>query len=386
MHNTLIFQRKNLEPILKNLFFGKVIIIYGPRQVGKTTLCREILKKHNGVYLSCDNPAVAQSLAPKSAEALRQYLGEGNLFILDEAQRVENIGLTLKILADNYPDIQIIATGSSSFELANTINEPLTGRNIKYYLFPLSIKELANTFSLHELRDRLTERLIYGSYPELVAQPKRARAIISEIASDYLYRDLLSYQGVRKPELLSKLLRLLALQIGNEVSYFKLAKELSVSSVTIESYIRLLEQAFIIFTLSPLATNKYSEVTKLKKIYFYDVGIRNTLIDNYNPFELRNDSGVLLENFFIAEKMKEKMYSDISYKNYFWRTKSGQEIDYVEEYRAGEEYKLFECKWDRAKASIPQAWRKNYPESSLTIISKHTVIDELIRPYKQEGS
>ncbi len=375
----LIFKRKIYQQILENLFSGKIIIIYGPRQSGKTTLCKEILKKYpDGVYLSCDNPAVSENLSPKSASELRQYLGPGKLFIIDEAQRVRNIGLTLKILADNFPDIQIIATGSSSFELANTVNEPLTGRNIKYYLLPLSVSELSRTWNKAELRDKLHSFFIHGMYPEVLDKKERANEIISGIAGDNLYKDLLSYGGMRKPELLSKILRLLALQIGNEANYSKIAKELGVNSDTVKSYIGLLERAFVIFTLQPIYKNKYKEVSKPRKIYFYDLGIRNALIDNFNTMTIRNDTGALFENFFIAEKTKERLYSNGLYKTYFWRSKSGQEIDYVEEYLGGEEYKIFECKYKECKGKTPSGWKNSYKSGELDVIHEGNVLDELM--------
>ncbi len=371
----LIFQRENYIPILDKLFKGKIIIIYGPRQAGKTTLCKEIQKKYpNSRILTCDDPNIANSLEPKSVSELQKILGDNRLIIIDEAQRVENIGVTLKIIADSQSDTQIIATGSSSFDLANKINEPLTGRNWKFYLFPLSLKELSLTYG-PELRSKIVELLVFGSYPEVVATAVGKKEILKNLASDYLYKDLLSYEGIRKPKVLFDLLRLLALNVGNEVSYSKLASDLSINRETVRSYIGILEQAFIVFTLSPLHKHKSKEISRLNKVYFYDNGIRNALLDNFEPLDKRNDIGQLFENFFIAEKVKQFYYKHPENKIYFWRTKQGQEIDLVEEYRGGEEYKIFECKWQDRTQKIPPMWQKEYNNFEAKLIHQGNILD-----------
>jgi len=371
----LIFQRENYIPILEKLFKNKIIIIYGPRQAGKTTLCKEIQKKYpDSKILTCDDPNVANNLEPKSIEELRKYFDDKKLIIIDEAQRVENIGLTLKIIADSQSDTQVIATGSSSFDLANKINEPLTGRNWKFYLFPLSLKELSLAYGL-ELKKKLVELLVFGSYPEVVSAEGGKKEILKNLASDYLYKDLLSYEGIRKPKVLFDLLRLLALNVGNEVSYNKLASDLSVNRETVRSYIGILEQAFIIFTLPPLHKHKSKEISRLNKIYFYDNGIRNALLDNFEPFEKRNDTGALFENLFMAEKMKQHYYRNSENKMYFWRTKQGQEIDLVEEYRGGEAYKVFECKWQERVQKIPPMWQKEYQNFEAKLIHQGNILD-----------
>jgi hypothetical protein len=371
----LIFQRENYIPIIEKLFKNKIIIIYGPRQAGKTTLCKEIQKKYpDSKILSCDDPNVANNLEPKSAEELKRYFNNQKLIIIDEAQRVENIGLTLKIIVDNFSDIQVIATGSSSFDLANKINEPLTGRNWKFYLFPLSLKELSLAYG-EKLKDMMSNLLVFGSYPEVISTSENKKEILKNLASDYLYKDLLSYEGIRKPKVLFDLLRLLALNVGNEVSYNKLASDLSISRETVRSYIGILEQAFIVFTLPPLHKHKSKEISRLNKIYFYDNGIRNALLDNFEPTEKRNDVGVLFENFFMAEKMKQHYYRNYENKMYFWRTKQGQEIDLVEEYRGGEEYKIFECKWQERTQKIPPMWKKEYSNFETKLIHQGNIID-----------
>ncbi len=373
--NMLIFQRENYVPILEKLYKGKIIIIYGPRQVGKTTLCKEIQKKYpNSKIIVCDDPAVAKSLEPKSIDDLRKYFGKESLIIIDEAQRVENIGLTLKIIADNYGDLQVIATGSSSFDLANKVNEPLTGRNWKFYLFPLSVKEMSLAYG-DGLRSRLRDLLVFGSYPEVVSAEINSKEILKTLSSDYLYKDLLSYEGIRKPKVIFDLLRLLALQVGNEVSYSEIARTLSVNRDTVRSYIGILEQAFIIFTIPPLHKNKRKEISRLNKIYFYDNGIRNALVDNFEPLEKRTDVGALFENFFVSEKMKQHFYNNAESKVYFWRTKQGQEIDFVEEYRGGEEYKIFECKWKDQNQKIPLMWKKDYKNFEAKLIHKDNIFD-----------
>jgi len=374
----LIFQRENHIPILEKLFKNKIIIIYGPRQAGKTTLCKEIQKKYpDSKILTCDDPNIANNLEPKSAEELLKNFDNKKLIIIDEAQRVENIGLTLKLLVDSHPEIQIIATGSSSFDLANKVNEPLTGRNWKFYLFPLTLKELSLAYGT-KLKDKLGDLLVFGSYPEVVSTETNKKEILKNLASDYLYKDLLSYEGIRKPKVLFDLLRLLALNVGNEVSYSKIASDLSISRETVRSYIGILEQAFIVFTLPPLHKHKSKEISRLNKIYFYDNGIRNALLDNFEPMDQRNDIGALFENLFISEKLKQFYYKNSESKLYFWRTKQGQEIDLVEEYRGGEEYKVFECKWQERTQKIPPMWQKEYQNFEGKLIHKDNILDYFI--------
>ncbi len=371
----LIFKRENYIPILEKMFKNKIIIIYGPRQSGKTTLCKEIQKKYpNSKILTCDDPNIANNLEPKSVEELLKYFDNKKLIIIDEAQRVENIGLTLKLLIDARPDIQIIATGSSSFDLANKVNEPLTGRNWKFYLFPLSIKELSLAYG-SQLKNKLEDLLIFGSYPEVVSAQENKKEILKNLASDYLYRDLLSYEGIRKPKVIFDLLRLLALNVGNEVSYSKICSDLSISRETVRSYIGILEQAFIIFTLPPLHKHKSKEISRLNKIYFYDNGIRNALLDNFESLGKRADIGALFENFFIAEKFKQHYYKNPDNKMYFWRTKQGQEIDLVEEYKGGEEYKIFECKWQERPQKIPPMWEKEYKNFEAKLIHQGNILN-----------
>lgn len=357
-----------LESRIKNhLFKGKVVIIYGARRVGKTTLVNKIQAEYTeSLYLNCDEPDVRLALADKTSTELLNYIGNRKLVIIDEAQRVKNIGLTLKLLVDNAPQIQIIATGSSSFDLSNKISEPLTGRAFEFHLGPFSLQE-TNTDPI-ELRRLLEARLIFGLYPEIVVNQSEKQEILKTIYKNYLYKDALEYQGLKNPELIEKLLVALALQIGSEVSYTELASLLGVDQKTIASYIRLLELAFIIFRLSPLSRNLRKEISKSRKIYFCDVGIRNAVINNFNPLSLRNDTGSLWENFIIAERLKRNEILGRQINYYFWRTWNQQEIDYVEE--EGGVLSGWEVKWEGKGKRPPKAWVETYKNSTYQTINK----------------
>jgi len=368
--------------IEEKLFKGKVIILYGARQVGKTTLCKEILNNYDGTkaYFSCDEPSVKDALTDKNSLELKRFVGGKKLIVIDEAQRVKNIGITLKLLVDNYPETQIIATGSSSFDLSNKINEPLTGRNFEFHLHPFSFEELSDGQTILDSGRFLQEKMIYGWYPDIVVRSEDRQDALKKLATDYLYRDALLYQNIRKPDVLEKLLRLLALQIGNEVSMRELSLNLELSKETVEWYIRLLEQAFIVFRLPPLGRNKRKEVTRLQKIYFYDIGIRNALIDNFNQLDSRNDIGQMFENLAIMEIKKQIENNNLSKKMYFWRTKSQAEVDLVLE----EQQKLFgfECKWKKETFYPPTAWKLEFPETSFESITKDT-LDKILESIKK---
>jgi hypothetical protein len=368
---------RTIQPsIEKALFKGKVLILYGARQVGKTTLIRSIQAGHptESLYLNCDEPDIRLALSERTSTELRQLLGNRKLVLIDEAQRVRNIGLTLKLLVDNFPEIQVIASGSSSFDLSNDISEPLTGRKIEFLLHPLSLNELAAGASPFEVKRSLDRHLRYGMYPD-VAISNDPAPVISEIARSYLYKDVLEYQTVKNPDLLHRLLQALALQIGGEVSFSELAALLHIDRTTVARYITLLEQGYVIFHLPPFSRNLRKELGKQRKIYFYDLGVRNALINNFNPLEQRQDVGALWENFFISERLKALNNRQRSPSTYFWRTYDGKEIDYLEE-EAG---KLtgFECKWKDETWRPPQDFLRAYPGSQVHLATRQNFMQYL---------
>ncbi len=367
---------RDIKPLVEDrMYKGKIIIIYGARQVGKTTLAKEILKesKEGSVYLNCDEPDIREALENKTSTEIKSFLGDNKLVVIDEAQRIKNIGLTLKLVVDNFPDIQIIATGSSSFDLANEISEPLTGRKYEFHLYSFSLKELKQIYSDIEI-DRLIEtRMIFGMYPEVVLNSSEAKERVENIARSYLYKDILAFQKIKYPDVLDKLLQALALQIGNEVSYNELAEIVGVDKNTIAGYIQILEKAFVIFRLNPYSKNIRNELKKMRKIYFYDTGVRNAIIRNFNPLNLRQDTGALWENFLISERMKLLSNSRKDIRSYFWRTTDGKEIDYIEE----DEQRLsaFEMKWRKSKFRKNKTFLGAYEGSSITLINKDNYSD-----------
>lgn len=358
--------------IEEKLFQGKIVIVYGPRRVGKTTLVKEILKKYKdkGRYVNCDILSNVHALETTEPEDLKLFLGEEKLVVFDEAQRVKNIGLTLKILIDTYPQLQIIATGSSSFDLASEIAEPLTGRAFQFMLYPLSFQELKKFHQELNFEGLLEKWLRFGSYPEIFGLgSQKAREILDLVTNSYLYKDVLAYEKLKKSSLVSRLLQLLALQLGNEVSYRELGRTLGVASLTIDRYIDLLEKCFVIFRLNSFSRNLRKEIAKSFKIYFYDLGIRNSLIQAFNPLDIRQDVGSLWENFCIAERLKYNAYTKHQVNSYFWRTYNQKEIDYIEEAEA--KLSGFEFKWSKSSSfKKPQEFLKTYPGSSLQKIDK----------------
>ena len=356
--------------IQKNLFKGKVIIIYGARRVGKTTLAKQILEEYPGSkYINCELLQYKTALETTNSEKLKEIIGNQRLVVLDEAQSIRNIGLTLKIIADTFSETQIIATGSSSFDLAGEISEPLTGRMRRYTLYPFSLNEISPVLSSADLKAKMEGFLRFGLYPEVFDKNEEdSIEELNELASNYLFKDVLQYQNIKKPNLIIDLLRALALQLGSEVSLHELASLLKQNSHTIQRYIELLEKSFVIFRLRAFARNLRNEITKTQKIYFFDLGIRNSLIQNFNPVTLRNDTGGLWENFCILERMKHLGNNRKFVNSYFWRTYNQQEIDYIEEY--GGMLHAFEFKYATAKkATVPKAFSINYPEHSFTQIT-----------------
>ena len=364
--------KRRIQSSIEACFFkGKAVIIYGARQVGKTTLIKNIQKKEypNSLFINCDEPDYRAILTDISSTELKEIVGSKNVVFIDEAQRVKNIGLTLKLFVDNFPEKQVIATGSSSLDLSDEIVEPLTGRKYEFQLFPFALSELEDKYSFLETKRILENRIIMGMYPEIVNKSDEAEVLLKSLSSSYLYKDVLQYQEIRKPELLEKLLTALALQIGSEVSYNELANLLGVSKQTVANYIQLLEKSFVIFRLSPFSRNLRNELTKLRKIYFYDTGIRNAIINNFNPMEMRQDIGQLWENFMISERFKQNSILGRQVNTYFWRTHQQQEIDYLEDSKGN--LKGFEFKWKAGKYRIPKIFLKTYPGSEVQLITRN---------------
>jgi len=375
----LMINRAHENTIRKKLFQGKTIILLGPRQSGKTTLLQKICNEDDVSlkWFNADEPDIREMLSNTTSTRLKNLIGNNSLVVIDEAQRIENIGLTLKLIHDNYPSIQLIASGSSSFELANLINEPMTGRKWEFFLYPLSVAELSDHNGILEESRLLEDRLIFGCYPDVVNHQQERKDILVQLTDSYLYKDILTWENLKKPMKLENLLRALAFQIGSEVSYNELGKICGLDSQTVERYIDLLEKSFIVFRLGALSRNLRNEIKKSRKIYFFDLGIRNSIINNFNELSLRNDKGQLWENFLVAERLKHNHYRNIHVNSYFWRTHYQQEIDYIEE-RDGKLY-AFEFKWsDSQKKKLPSSFRQAYPNSDFQLISKENYIDFLI--------
>jgi predicted AAA+ superfamily ATPase len=358
------------QEIEKNLFKNKVLLLIGARQIGKTTLLKQVLQNctEKSLWLNADESDIKRKLENATTSTqLLQLFGNAKLIVIDEAQQVEDIGLKLKLVIDTNPELQIIATGSSAFELLQKSNEPLTGRKKEYHLYPISFSEMVRHTSLLTEQRLLENRLIYGSYPEVINNPGNEKEVLKEITNSYLYKDVLRYDGIKKASLIDKLLVALALQVGSEVSYNELAKTIgNINSTTVEKYIDLLEKAFVIYKLPALSRNLRNEIKKGKKIYFYDNGIRNAIINNFNPLALRNDKGALWENFLISERMKKNSYAKHYCNTYFWRTFDQAEVDYIEEYDGA--LHVFEFKWKTNNKKVPASLLNSYTVNSTAIV------------------
>ena len=372
---------RTIEPeIRKWLFKGKVVVVYGARQTGKSTIVRRILADYPGEnrYFNGDEVETKRLFNEAGdTSTLANIVGKHKIIVIDEAQKIENIGLKLKILVDNFPERQIIATGSSSFDLANRLSEPLTGRNVQFTLYPLSIGELAKIWDKAEINVQLENLLIYGSYPAVVMADslEEKKQVLKQLAADYLYKDILSFDRVKKSEVLKKFTEALSLQVGREVSYNELANLLQMGKQTVVSYLDILEQGFILFRLTSFSRNLRKEISRSRKVYFHDTGVRNVLISNLNPLSVRTDKGELWENFIVSEIKKKQNNIVDTHPLYFWRTYSQQEIDLVENYDG----KIFatEIKWQKMRKNPPKAWLTAYPNSSWTSITKDNFLEIL---------
>lgn len=355
----IMIRRITYETLLSKFNKGKAIVLLGPRQVGKTTLIKACLEQREYLFLNGDDPEIRDLLEPAGVSKLTAIIGKQTIVFIDEAQRIKNIGLIAKMITDHFSNVQLILSGSSALEISNTTQEPLTGRKYEYELFPISWEEFEDHVGYVEASAQLEERLIYGMYPDVLNHRSEAREILKQLASSYLYKDVLSLTGIKKPELLDKLLKALALQLGNEVSYNELSNLLQIDKVTVAKYIDLLEKAFIVFRLTSFSRNQRNEIKNNRKIYFYDNGIRNMIINNLNPIELRMDKGALWENFLIAERIKLQHYHQVYSNNYFWRTVQKQEIDFIEE--ANGKLTAFEFKWkSKPSSKIPISFIREY--------------------------
>ncbi|MDD2631261.1 MAG: ATP-binding protein [Bacteroidales bacterium] len=364
--NKAMYLRSLRDKIEKRIGSGKVIIVIGPRQVGKTTLIESILKTKDYLLLDGDDPKTRTLLSASNTEQIRSILGNNQFVFIDEAQRIDGIGLTMKIITDKFKEVQLFASGSSSFDLSNKINEPLTGRKWEYQLFPISWEEYENHHGYLYSEQQLENRLLYGFYPDVLNNPGDEIPILRNLVSSYLYKDILSFADLRKPEVLDKLVQALALQLGSEVSYSELAQIVNVDKNTISKYIDILQKGYIIFRLGSFSRNIRNEIKTSNKIYFYDNGVRNMIVGNFSPLEIRSDKNALWENFLISERVKQIEYKQSLARIYFWRTKQLQEVDFVEE----ESNKItgFEFKWKKkTNVRLPKSFTETYDAESRII-------------------
>lgn len=359
--------RRILFNTLENRFNqGKAIVLLGPRQVGKTTLIYECLKGKEFLHLNGDDPDTRNLLSNVGSSKLKSIIGNHQWVFIDEAQRIPDVGILAKIITDQFKQVQLILSGSSALEINQSTQEPLTGRKFEYHLFPISWEEFEDHLGYVEASSQLEERLIFGMYPDVINHRQNSREILKQLTSSYLYKDVLAITGIKKPELLEKLLKALALQLGSEFSYNELANLLEIDKATVSKYIDLLEKAFIVFRLNSFSRNQRNEIKNNRKIYFYDNGVRNAIVNNLNPIDLRTDKGALWENFLISERIKLQNYHRMYTSNYFWRTVQKQEIDFVED-KDGAVH-AFEFKWNsRGKNKIPAAFLSQYNATGTVI-------------------
>ena len=356
--------------IQERLWQGKAIILFGARQVGKTTMLKKMLQGRDDVlWLNGDEQDVRNLFENASSTLLNKIIGKKKIVVIDEAQRITNIGLGIKLITDNISGVQVVATGSSSFDLSNKINEPLTGRKLEYWMYPLSFGELVEHNGLLDEKRLLPHRLIYGSYPDVINNAGDERMVLSELANSYLYKDILMFDKIKKSDKLVKLLQALAFQMGSEVSYNELAQTCGLDPKTVENYVSLLEQSYIVFRLGSFSRNLRNELKFARKIYFWDCGIRNAVIGNYQMIENRMDTGALFENYMVAERLKKLHYEKSYAKSYFWRSKTKQEIDYIEDIDG--QLSAVEFKWNpKRKAALPLSFSRSYPDVDFKVVTR----------------
>ena len=366
---------RNLEKNITSLFGKrKAIVIMGARQVGKSTLLQQMLAgREDVVWMNGDEMDIQELFREMTSTRIRAILGDNKFLVIDEAQRIQDIGLRMKLITDQVPEVQVIATGSSSFELAAKVNESLTGRKREFRMFPLTFGEMVRHTSFLEETRMIPHRLIYGYYPEVVTSPGDERTVLKEISDSYLYKDILTLDSINKPDKLVRLLKALALQIGSQVSYNEIGNLIGLDSKTVEKYVDVLEKSFIVFRLNSFSRNLRNELKTSRKVYFWDLGIRNAVIGNLSQVENRTDAGDLWENFVIAERLKQNAYKGSFAQSWFWRTRQQNEIDYVEE----EDGRLqaFEFKWNDRKGNVkcPESFVKSYPDAEFKVITPKNV-------------
>ncbi len=375
----MYIKQKQLENLKKSVKPGLAVIVYGPRRCGKTTLLKHYLKQETpeALYVSGEDITVQDFLSSRSVEKLKDFIGKNTLLVIDEAQKVPDIGLNIKLIVDHLPDTAVIATGSSSFDLARQMGEPLTGRKTTLQMFPLSLIELSAAENSAQTAARLENRLVYGMYPEVVLMRDNAQKqqYLREICASYLYKDILELDSIRHSDKITDLLQCLAFQLGKEVSVTELGTQLGMSKNTVDRYLDLLQKAFVVFKLRGFSRNLRKEISKNARYYFYDTGIRNALINNFNTLNLRDDVGGLWENFVIVERMKKREYLRIPANTYFWRTYDHKEIDLVEE-REGKLWG-YEVKWSPRRIKPIKDWLEAYPNARLETIHQENYLEFL---------
>ncbi len=378
----MYIHRHITSDFVDNIVPGKVLVLLGARRTGKTFFIKELIENYITepyILLNGEDMAVAEIFKIRTVENFKALVGSKKLLIIDEAQKLPEIGRALKLMIDTIEGLKIIATGSSVFDLSNKLGEPLTGRKWDYYMYPFSQSEYSLTENLIETKSRLEQRLIFGSYPELLQykSSNEKASYLNELINSYLFRDILEYDGIRNSDKILQILTLIAFQIGKEVSLEEIGRKVGISRNTVEKYLDLLSKVFVIFKLRGFSRNLRNEITKTSRWFFYDNGIRNALISNFNSLTLRNDIGELWENYLISERIKYQYNNNIFVNNYFWRTYQQQEIDLIEE-KDGKLY-AYEIKWSSLKkAKIPKSWKDAYPDSEFTVINQDNYLEWLI--------